>query len=142
MAAESFGPDLEEPKKLCFFYSRLQHRTTKAGASNSATPPPPSPSPACQRIATTAWRRPRELQLRNCAVLQCGAARRLHRAPHFFVSLMQWKTNQVQAGGKMALKTLFLKRERRHFFAPWLAQYPILMAGDLTKTCLESHKEN
>ena len=55
---------------------------------------------------------------------------------------MQWKTNQVQAGGKMALKTLFLKRERRHFFAPWLAQYPILMAGDLTKTCLESHKEN
>ena len=71
-----------------------------------------------------------------------GAARRLHRAPHFFVSLMQWKTNQVQAGGKMALKTLFLKRERRHFFAPWLAQYPILMAGDLTKTCLESYKEN
>ena len=70
------------------------------------------------------------------------AAGRLHRAPHFFVYLMQWKTNQVQAGGKMALKTLFLKRERRHFFAPWLAQYPILMAGDLTKTCLESHKEN
>ena len=71
MAAESFGPDLEEPKKVCFFYSRLQHRTTKAGASNSGTPPP-SPSPACQRIATMAWRRrrrrrPRELQLRNCA---------------------------------------------------------------------------
>ena len=145
MAAESFGPDLEEPKKLCFFYSRLQHRTTKAGASNSGTPPP-SPSPACQRIATMAWRRrPRELKLRNCAVLQrrvCRGVRRLHRAPHFFVYLMQWKTNQVQAGGKMALKTLFLKRERRHFFAPWLAQYPILMAGDLTKTCLESHKEN
>lgn len=114
-------------KKTVLFYSRLQHRTTKAGDSNRTTLP-------CHRIATTAWRglrrRHRELQLR------------LHRVPHFFVYLMQWKTNQVQAGGKMALKTLFLKRERRHFFAPWLAQYPILMAGDLTKTCLESHKEN
>ena len=118
-AAESFGPDLEEPKKLCFFYSRLQHRTTKAGASNSGTPPP-SPSPACQRIATTAWRRrPRELKLRSCAVLRRRVrrgVRRLHRAPHFFVYLMQWKTNQVQAGGKMALKTLFLKRERGDTF--------------------------
>ena len=88
-AAESFGPDLEEPKKLCFFYSRLQHRTTKAGASNSGTPPP-SPSPACQRIATTAWRRrrrPRELKLRNCAVLRRRVRRGASIGHHISLSI-------------------------------------------------------
>ena len=141
MAAESFGPDLEEPKKLCFFYSRLQHRTTKAGASNSATPPP---SPACQRIATTAWRRPRELESCATAPFDGGAP---HTAPPTgttFLCLSDAMENQPSSGRwkNGAKNTIFKERERRHFFAPWLAQYPILMAGDLTKTCLESHKEN
>ena len=109
----ALGPDLEEPKKLCFFYSRLQHRTTKAGASNSATPPP-SPSPACQRIATTAWRRPRELQLRNCAVLRCGAA---PPSGTTFLCLSDAMENQPSSGRwkNGAKNTIFKEREETLF---------------------------
>ena len=115
MAAESFGPDLEEPKKLCFFYSRLQHRTTKAGASNSATPPP---SPACQRIATTAWRRPRELE--SCATAPFYGGAPCAAAPPTgttFLCLSDAMENQPSSGRwkNGAKNTIFKEREETLF---------------------------
>ena len=65
-----------------------------------------------------------------------------HQTPHFFVSPMLWKTNQIHAGGKMALKPSIFKERRDTFLLPArLRNIQFLGFRTLTKTCLESHKE-